>query len=99
MGGYGAFKWADAGPLHKPIAGVGGGEAMAYGWKELTTAFSRSQPTDSQPCRTSSRFCCKALSGQAGFMVASLLSSVLNDCLRIEDEILDFRLDRSASDT
>jgi hypothetical protein len=27
----------------------------------LTAAFSRSQPTDSQLRRTSSRFCCKAL--------------------------------------
>ena len=31
------------------------------GFLRLTAAFSRSQPTDSQYRRTSSRFCCKAL--------------------------------------
>ena len=35
MGGYGAFKWADAGPLHKPIAGVGGWRRRGDGlWVE-----------------------------------------------------------------
>ena len=32
-----------------------------------TAAFSRSQPTDSQYRKTSSRFCCKALFGMPGF--------------------------------